>query len=203
MSYSSRGPRGRHGGGQWQQAPKKAMAQPACGRLSKCHLMAHETFMKCIGDFGAIPLVYERHIQREGIRPRNRHELIHVQGKSLALLSSSNLNYLARRKEWAQLGSIAEREMMGWRGARQLRALGSLAEDLSPDAHTGRLPAHLPDVGSQHRLPDCADTGLTCMHTQIHKLVLRIKQIGGEEQRILMLAFHLHMHTEAHLLTSP
>lgn len=85
---------------------------------------------------------------------------------------------------------------MGWRGARQLRALGSLAEALSPDTHTGRLPAHLPDVGSQHLLPNCADTVLTCTHTQMHKFALRIKQSGGEEQRILMLAFGLHMHTE-------
>lgn len=101
-----------------------------------------------IGDFGAIPLVYERHTQREGIRLRNRHELIHVQGKSLALLSSSSLNYLARRKEWAQLGSIAERVE---KGSAVKSTWFSLRENL-------------PDVGSQHRLPDCADTGLTYRH---------------------------------------
>lgn len=133
-----------------------------------------------IGDFGAIPLVNGRHTQREGIRARNR-QLIHVQGKSLALPSSPVSTPWQKERSGSSLAPLLKGEWWGGERARQLRALGSLAEDLSPDTHTGRLTAYLPDPGRQYRLPDRADTVLTCRHAhaQIHnKSKVRAEDTG-------------------------
>lgn len=42
-----------------------------------------------------------------------------------------------------------------------------LAKDLSPNTHTGRLAAYLPDLGTQHPLLDSVGLVLRCTNSHV------------------------------------